>query len=58
MNKTKFDGIHKDIALLCDYLAYDEKRHYEEWGCPRRNHIWPYIKRVKQWLKDNDKATL
>lgn len=53
MKNTKFDEIRNDIALICDYLAVDEKRHYEESGRPK-NHIWCYIRRTRQWLKEKN----
>ncbi len=54
MNKIQFDGIQKDIALICDYLAYDEEKHYEESDWPK-DHIWLSVKRTKQWLENNSK---
>jgi hypothetical protein len=52
MDKVKFDTLQKDITLICDYLEVDEKKHYEESGRPK-DHIWCYVKRTKQWLKNN-----
>jgi hypothetical protein len=52
MDKTNLSKLMKDITVLCDYLEVDEKKHYEESGWPR-NHIWCYVKRIKQWLKEN-----
>jgi len=53
MNKTNLNTIEKDIAVICDYLG-DEKKHYEESGRPQ-NHIWRSVRRIRQWLKDNNK---
>jgi hypothetical protein len=50
MDKPKLTELRKDIAIICDYLEVDEKRHFEENERPR-NHIWRNIKRVKQWLE-------
>jgi len=41
---------HIDIAIICDYLHHDEKKHYEEYNRPQA-HIWHRIKRVERWLK-------
>jgi len=51
MNKRNFDKLKKDIIVICDYLA-EEKKHYEESNRPQ-NHIWRYVKRVKQRLNEN-----
>ena len=50
IDKIELTKFRKDIDVICDYLELDEKKHYEESGQPQ-NHIWCYIKRVKQWLK-------
>jgi len=57
MNKTKPSKLQKEIAVICDYLVVDEKRHYEESGRPK-DHIWLHVKRIQRWLNKNNKATL
>jgi hypothetical protein len=46
MNKD----LAKDIKKLCNYLAYDEKKDWEELDKPK-NHIWVTISRIKKYLK-------
>jgi|GEM_PF-7095246 len=50
MNKIRLAKLHGDINIVCDYLAYDEKKHYEESGRPK-DHIWSNIKRIRKWLR-------
>ena len=51
MDKIKRNKLEKDIGVICDYLK-DEQKHYEESGRPQ-NHIWNYVKRMRQWLRNN-----
>ena len=53
MNKTELGKLKKDMIVICDYLSPDEKRHYEESDRPQ-DHIWRYIKRVKQVLNGKE----
>lgn len=41
----------KDVIILIEYLAEDEKKHFEEMGRPK-NHIWHCIQRLqKRFIK-------
>lgn len=55
MSTTELSKLQKDITMICDYLERDEKRHYEESDRPK-DHIWCYIKRTRQWLRENKKV--
>jgi hypothetical protein len=41
--------IESDIRKICEYLHYDEEKHWKECGKPKQ-HIWKRIERVEVWL--------
>ncbi|MDP8230033.1 MAG: hypothetical protein P9L93_02900 [Candidatus Gorgyraea atricola] len=49
MNKRNLGKLKRDIIVMCDYL-WEEEKHYEESDKPK-DHIWRYVKRIRQELK-------
>ncbi len=47
----KSKELDKQIKIVIDYLWDDEKRHYQESGKPKQEHIFLNLKAIKKELR-------